>query len=66
MKHLLQMRAAMMMMVYGKAIRVGTVDSTMGEILNLQASDSYRIAEFFRFFHFFWATPVLCIGSLEI
>jgi ATP-binding cassette subfamily C (CFTR/MRP) protein 4 len=54
-------KAALMMQVYRKSLKVGALHTTIGEILNMQSNDSYRLHDFFRFFHFLWATPLLCI-----
>lgn len=60
-----QAKSALMMQVYRKSLRVGVLKTTIGEILNMQSNDSYRLHDFFRFFHFLWATPLICIGLLK-
>jgi hypothetical protein len=65
MRLIVQAKSALMMQVYRKSLKIGSLQATIGEILNMQSNDSYRLHDFFRFFHFLWATPLLCIGLSE-
>lgn len=53
----------MMTVVYRKALRVGVAESTIGEILNMQSNDAYRVYEFFRYLNHLWGAIIMTIGS---
>jgi hypothetical protein len=55
-------RGVIIAAIYRKALRLSSVTTSVGEIVNLQSNDSKRILEMLRYGHFLWLTPATIIG----
>ncbi|CAG8531990.1 7856_t:CDS:10 [Paraglomus brasilianum] len=51
-----QVRAALMVMIYRKSLRLGSVPGGISDVVNLLSNDCNRIAEAFVNFHFLWGS----------
>ncbi|GET01001.1 multidrug resistance-associated protein 4 isoform X1 [Rhizophagus clarus] len=59
-----QVRAALMVLIYRKSLRLSSVSGGTGDIINLVANDCNRVAEACVNFHFLWSSAVEIIAVL--
>ena len=57
-------RAALMVLIYRKSLRLSYVKGGVGDIVNLIANECNRIAEASVNLHFLWSAFMECISNL--
>jgi ABC-type multidrug transport system fused ATPase/permease subunit len=62
----LMVSSAVRACIYRKALRLSSVTTSVGEIVNLQSNDTSRIYDAMRYGHTIWLTPFIIIGALEL
>ncbi len=60
--HMIQARAALMMLIYRKALKLGFVGSSISDVVNLLSNDCNHVAEAFIHYHFLWSAWMQAIG----
>ncbi|ORX88735.1 P-loop containing nucleoside triphosphate hydrolase protein [Basidiobolus meristosporus CBS 931.73] len=61
-----QVRAALMVLIYRKALKLSTVQGGVGDVVNLVAEDCNRIAEACVHFHYLWGTALEILAVIAI
>ncbi|KAK9702420.1 hypothetical protein K7432_011256 [Basidiobolus ranarum] len=61
-----QVRAALMVMIYRKSLKLSTVQGGLGDVVNLVADDCNRIAEACVNFHYLWGTALEILAVIAI
>ncbi|ORX97979.1 P-loop containing nucleoside triphosphate hydrolase protein [Basidiobolus meristosporus CBS 931.73] len=62
----IQVRAALMVLIYRKSLKLVTVQGGIGDVVNLVAEDCNRIAEACVNFHYLWGTALEIIAVIVI
>jgi hypothetical protein len=58
----IQCRAALMVLIYRKSLKLSYVRGGVGDIVNLISNECNRIAQACVYFHSFWSAGLHCIG----
>lgn len=61
----LKVSSAVRALIYRKALRLSSVTTSVGEIVNLQSNDASRIYDAMRYGHTIWLTPFIIIGAIH-
>ncbi|KAK9723053.1 hypothetical protein K7432_002162, partial [Basidiobolus ranarum] len=62
----IQVRAALMVLIYRKSLKLITVQGGIGDVVNLVAEDCNRVAEACVNFHYLWGTALEIIAVIAI
>jgi len=58
----IQVRGALMTLVYRKSLRIANVGSEIGDVVSLVSNDCARLMEGVTFFQYLWSGPVVAIA----
>lgn len=61
----IQCRAALMVLIYRKSLKLSYVKGGIGDIVNLISNECNRIAEACVQWHSFWSAGLHCIGIMK-
>ncbi|KAI8803261.1 P-loop containing nucleoside triphosphate hydrolase protein [Cladochytrium replicatum] len=61
-----QIRAALMVLIFRKSLRISRIRGGAGDIINIISTDVTRIADAVVNFHFFWSAFVECAAIIAI